>query len=460
MSDRLADTWTQPSDAGSRPAPTVGDTLGNWRLTEQLGEGGMGQVFVGKHVQLGRRSAIKVLRPELSQDPEAVRRFFQEARVVNRIVNDHIIQIHDFCEGPVAYFVMDLLEGRDLARARLEEGPLTLERIVLVASQVAEGLRAVHASKVVHRDLKPENVFLSNQSSGAFVKILDFGVAKLGDSTMGARRGGDVGTLGPPKTAFGVVLGTPEYMSPEQAVGDTVDARTDVYALGLMIYWMITDRIPHRSDSFGEMAVRRSRDEPPPLPATTVAGELLPPSLAALVMGCLERDPDKRIPSMDIFLRTLETVRLDELVEEAPPPVPSRRVSNLPLPFAIGLAAVVGLLAWWFGRQTSAPPPAAVAPPAVVVAAPPKPQEPAAIPPIATKPVAAPLPPVPEPLPPVPETPVAEPAPSPSPPAHAATTPTLRPTVHKPRPKHDPEAQPDQVVSPTDPEELGNPFDR
>ncbi len=469
MSDRLADTWTQPSDAGPSPAPIVGDTLGSWRLTEQLGEGGMGQVFVGKHVQLGRRAAIKVLRPELSQEPEAVRRFFQEARVVNRIVNDHIIQIHDFCEGPVAYFVMDLLEGRDLARTRSEEGPLRLDRILVVAGQVAEGLKAVHASKVVHRDLKPENIFLSNQPSGAFVKILDFGVAKLADSTLGVRKGGDIGPLGAPRTAFGVVLGTPEYMSPEQAVGDKVDARTDVYALGLIIYWMISDRIPHRSDSFGEMAVRRSRDAPPPLPATTVGGEPVPPALTALVMGCLERVPDKRIPSMDIFLRTLAAVSLEEPLED--PLLENtfrrRRLSHLPLPLAVGLAVVVGVLAWWFGRQTSVPPvavqPAAIVKPAVVQVAPaaPQPARPK------TPAAAAVLPPAPEPLPPVPEvapppaqvapqaTAKVEPAAVPKPPA----TPAVHPPARKPRPKHEAEAKPDEVVSPVDTEEMANPFE-
>ena len=399
-----------------------------------------------------------------------MRRFFQEARVVNRIVNDHIIQIHDFCEGPIAYFVMDLLEGRDLARSRVEEGPLRLDRIVLVAGQIAEGLRAVHASKVVHRDLKPENVFLSNQTSGAFVKILDFGVAKLADSTLGVRKGGDIGPLGPPRTAFGVVLGTPEYMSPEQAVGDTVDARTDVYALGLMIYWMISDRIPHRSDSFGEMAVRRSRDAPPPLPDMTVAGEPVPPGLRALVMACLERDPDKRIPSMDVFLRTLSTVDLNE-AEEAPVLAPGTRVSHLPWPLALAMAVVVGVLAWWFGRQTSAPAPA-VTPPAVVATAPPKAPEP-----IAKKPPAAqPLPPVPEALPAAPPVVAVQPplpvAPAPAPPVTADTKPSkpsrptapaaaaVRPPPRKGKPKHDPAATPDEVNSATDPEELHNPFEQ
>ncbi|MHB1844325.1 MAG: serine/threonine-protein kinase [Deltaproteobacteria bacterium] len=341
--------------------------LGSYRLVERLGEGGMGEVFLAEHVRLGRRVALKILRPELSAQPDLVRRFFQEAKVVNRIAHPNIVEIYDFSEEPVAHFIMELLSGRDLARARAEEGPFPLARITAIARQVALGLARAHEKRVIHRDLKPENVFLCRRDGGDFVKILDFGLAKLAESGFGGE-GAPPGSRGLPHTQLGMILGTPEFMSPEQAGGRAVDLRSDIYALGLLVYWMLADEVPLRGRSFGEMVALRETQPPPPLPEVTAAGEPLPAALAGLTLACLERDVARRPASLRLFLERLATFEAEAPLA-LPRPSPAR--TSLWLIAALAFAALVGGGVWWFDRR--APPPALVGapprdPPAVVAA--------------------------------------------------------------------------------------------
>ncbi len=354
----VGDTWTPEDTARSpRPSPGPGSVLGSYRLVERLGEGGMGEVFLAEHVRLGRRVALKILRPELSAQPDLVRRFFQEAKVVNRISHPNIVEIHDFSEEPVAHFIMELLSGRDLARARAEEGPFALGRITAIARQVALGLAMAHEKRVIHRDLKPENVFLCRREGGDFVKILDFGLAKLAESGFG---GGE----GSPHTQLGMILGTPEFMSPEQAGGRAVDLRSDVYALGLLVYWMLADEVPLRGRSFGEMVALRETQPPPPLPEITAKGEPLPPALAALTLDCLERDVTRRPASLRLFLERLAALEPEAATAAQRP----RSVqSSLSLFAALAFAALVGGGVWWFDRR--APPPPVVAAPTLEPAA-------------------------------------------------------------------------------------------
>jgi serine/threonine-protein kinase len=233
-------------EGGSLPTGTL---IGSYRLVELLGEGGMGRVYVAEHIKLGRRVALKKLRHELISNPTAVARFFAEARAVNRISHENIVEITDLLEQPGGdnCIIMELLKGEDLAQRLRRLQTLPLRRALGIAAQTASALAAVHAAGMIHRDLKPDNIFLSDRNGTPdFVKVLDFGVAKLADVNQG--RGFSTHT-----TAAGQIVGTPEYMSPEQARGERVDFRTDIYALGIILYEMVTGVLPFDGKSFGEL---------------------------------------------------------------------------------------------------------------------------------------------------------------------------------------------------------------
>ena len=307
-------------------------TLGPWELVSLLGEGAMGQVFLGKHSLLGRQAAIKVLRPEQYQREDLIQRFFQEARSVNQINHEHIVEISDFGKelGPdgqptAVYFVMELLQGETLT-SRLAKGPLPIERSLHVIRQLASALAAAHKLGVVHRDVKTDNVFLiKRQNDSEYVKVLDFGVAKLTQPTAAAP------TV---STMDGAIIGTPTSMSPEQASGGVVDQRADVYAVGVLLYLLLAGRLPIDADNFGKLIALLLTKPPPPLPAKNKLGEDIPSHLAALTMRCLEKDPSKRPQSMEQLIDELTApVELDQ--------PPSRRGFF----FGVGALALVGIAA-------------------------------------------------------------------------------------------------------------------
>src|SRR4051812_26721456 len=199
---------TLPPVLDGPPAPTVGDMLGNYRLDAVAGEGGMGRVFRATHVKLDKRVAVKVLRRRYSRKPEAIARFFQEARAVNVIRHPNIVEITDFVEGPPgadSYYIMEWLEGKSIEQRRSREGVLSATTAIGIGRQIASALAAVHKAGFVHRDLKPDNVFLIEREGLLVAKILDFGVAMLQGPTDGS------------------VAGTPAYFSPEGAAGRAID---------------------------------------------------------------------------------------------------------------------------------------------------------------------------------------------------------------------------------------------
>jgi serine/threonine-protein kinase len=259
----------------------------------------MGTVWVGEHTLLGRRAAIKVLLPEYTSRDEIVQRFFNEARAVTAISDPGIVQVFDF--GHVlgsAYIDMELLEGEAMdARLRRIGRFAPIDAIRLFA-QIATSLGAAHAKGVIHRDLKPENIFIVGDpavTGGERTKILDFGIAKLaGDDSSGV------------KTRTGMVMGTPVYMSPEQCRGASgIDARSDIYSLGCVLFAMVCGRPPFESDATGDLIIMHVRDTPP-VASSIVAG--LPPVLDAVIARCLEKDPARRFQSTAELVQSLAAV--------------------------------------------------------------------------------------------------------------------------------------------------------
>ena len=299
---RLVDAALLGEGAGSMLQPNT--VLGSYRLTGVAGEGGMGRVYAAEHVLLGRKVAVKVLHPDYAGNPKAVRRFFSEARAVNQIHHENIVQITDFVENDprAKYYVMEFLDGQSLADVLFREGRLAIPRVLRVALQMTRALDAVHTAGIVHRDLKPDNVYLIRHGELTdFVKLLDFGVAKLTDTDTGQPLN---------QTAAGSLMGTPEYMSPEQAASTGVDHRTDIYSLGVMLFEMIAGRKPFVARSFGELVVKHMTLEPPLLASLPDAPADLPQRLEDLVMRCLAKTPEARPASMAAM-----AVELKELVE-------------------------------------------------------------------------------------------------------------------------------------------------
>jgi serine/threonine protein kinase len=270
----------------------VGQTIGNYNITAKLGEGGMGVVYLAEHPVIGRKVALKAIHPELSRNPEVVSRFITEAKSVNQIGNDHIVEIYDFgntSDGEF-YFIMEFLQGESLADTLKRERFFPAARALQIAAQVADALAASHRHGIIHRDLKPENIFLIPRGGQTdFVKVLDFGLAKL---TAGEEKVTH-------KTRTGSVMGTPYYMAPEQCEGKSaIDQRADLYSLGVILFEMMTGRVPFGGDGYGEIIVKHITMAPPSArainPQLTAAHE-------AILMRALAKSREDRFAGMDDF---------------------------------------------------------------------------------------------------------------------------------------------------------------
>src|SRR6478609_4728890 len=273
-----------PAKSGVDDYP-LGTVLGTYKIVELLGKGGMGYVFRAEHIKLGREVALKLLRGDYAKRRDAVLRFFQEAKTVNRVRHRNIVDVTDFVEldDGTTFIIMEFLRGQSLGKwARTG---IDLPRALAVLVQICDGLGAAHAVGVVHRDLKPDNVIVVPTSDGAeLVKLLDFGVAKLLN-----RDDEDIGF----QTAAGSVIGTPAYMSPEQAGGMMVDLRSDIYSLGAIMYELFCGQPMFRGRSFGEF-VRKHLTEMPVLPHQTPGGANIDPRLEQLILRALAKDPNER----------------------------------------------------------------------------------------------------------------------------------------------------------------------
>ena len=268
---------------------SAGTKLGPYEILSPLGAGGMGEVYRARDARLGRDVAVKVLPEAVAADPESLARFERETRAVAALSHPNILAIHDVGrEGGVSFAVLELLEGETL-RQRLATGPLTWRAALEIAAPVAEGLAAAHAREIVHRDLKPENIFLTADGR---VKILDFGLARRAAVTSTPDVTGAPTADG--LTAPGIVLGTLAYLSPEQARGQDVDGRSDVFAFGSVLYEMLAGRRAFAAATASESLVAVLRDEPRDLAEIGIA---VPASLDAVLRRCLRKNPPERFQS-------------------------------------------------------------------------------------------------------------------------------------------------------------------
>jgi len=300
--------------ADGAPEPLEpGQMVGEYRIERLLGRGGMGWVYEGIHPVIEKRVAVKVLKPALAEEPDAVLRFVAEAKAVNRIGHPNIVDIFAFGQLPngAQYFVMDYLPGESL-NDRLEKGAaLSYAESKHMLGQIMDALEAAHEVGIIHRDLKPDNIYLAQRKQGfPEVELLDFGVAKLTEE--GVTEG---------RTRTGVPIGTPAYMSPEQCRGREVDFRSDLYALGVILYELFTGHVPFRSDSYMEVIFAQVHNTPD-RPCSLVE---IPEELEAIILWCLDKNAAVR-PQSVVALRERLTACLDQLIEQgATPPVIARK---------------------------------------------------------------------------------------------------------------------------------------
>jgi eukaryotic-like serine/threonine-protein kinase len=275
------------------PLVDTDEMVDRYRIVDRIGDGGMGAVYRAIHTLLDDRIvAIKLLHRDLAKNPEVVERFFREARAASRVESPHIVQVIDFrtaTDGD-SFLVMEYLEGTSL-RQLLRDGPLQIPHALSIATQIAEGLEAAHEKGIVHRDLKPENVVLLPDDKGGFVKLLDFGIAKLTE------------LRDTQLTRAGIVMGTPDYMSPEQASGEAVDGRTDIYALGSVLYEMLTGQVPFVGDNVKEVLVSHITKKPD---SPREVRPEISDAVEAVVMHALEKKRESRPASMRAFAAEIQ----------------------------------------------------------------------------------------------------------------------------------------------------------
>ncbi len=299
-----------------RQDPYLGATIdGRYKVEALLGEGGMGVVYRCVHTIIGKKVAMKVLRADLARDAEVTERFLNEAKSASSIGNAHIIDISDFgqFQDGSTYFVMEFLVGQPLTKIVDGGQAVPVPRILNIARQLGEGLAAAHAVGIVHRDLKPDNIFLIDRGGEKdFVKILDFGIAKVSTSGEGAKL-----------TRAGAVFGTPHYMSPEQAAGQPVDHRGDVYSFGVILYELASGRVPFDADNFMGILTQHMYKTPIPIRALVPQAQDVPPGLEAIVLKCLSKRPEHRYQSMAELIADLDRLK-SGIVPSAVPEMMSR----------------------------------------------------------------------------------------------------------------------------------------
>ena len=308
---------------------------GKYRIDGVIGRGGMGAVYRATHVMLNKTVAVKTIKPDLIDSPEMANRFQREARAATSLEHPNIVAVYDLgqAEDGALYIAMEFVNGLNLKDAIRGSGPMPAARIARLLTQVASALARAHRNQIVHRDLKPQNLMVAVDANGQeHVKLLDFGIAKSLEE-------GTTTQL----TAAGYSLGTPHYMAPEQAVGQEVDGRADIYALGVILYEMLVGDVPFNAASAPAILVMHLNDAPEP-PSRRRPDLAIPPALEAIALRCLEKDPAQRFQTAEEFSEALERavpagapVALGPAPDAAtalalPPPLPENTAPPLALP--------------------------------------------------------------------------------------------------------------------------------
>jgi len=299
-----------PTQAGAKFDPLVGTNLAErYEIIRRIGEGGMGAVYEARHSIIGKRVAIKVLLEKFLENEELIARLLQEARLASSIGHQNIVDVTDFgtTRDGRAFVVMEFLEGEPLSELIMRDAPLPVERSLAIVKQVASALGAAHNKGIVHRDVKPENVYLVRRGDLDFVKVVDFGVSKAVRTQ--EETGGEWARL----TRTGAVLGTPLFMSPEQAGGsEDIDARADIWATALILYECLTGELPFRGSNYlGVVAQIQNKEVPPP---STLRPELgIPNAVDRMVMHGLERDRTRRYQHMAAFEQDMDRLLAGEV---------------------------------------------------------------------------------------------------------------------------------------------------
>ena len=277
--------------------PLIGQTVaGRFKVEELIGQGGMGKVYRARHLSLDRLICLKMLKPALLEDPTLVGRFEREAKAASRLNHPNVIQVLDFgrndADGSL-FIAMEYVQGKDLRIVLRDEWPVDEDRLCGIMAQACAALGEAHARHVIHRDLKPENIMVEQRRDHPdFVKVLDFGIAKILDSDM------------PGLTRNDVVCGTPQYMAPEQATGGTLDARCDLYAIGVILYQMVTGHLPFDGQSSMEVLTRHVNEQPMP-PRQRQPDAPISEAMEAVILRAMEKEPARRPQSAKEFRELL-----------------------------------------------------------------------------------------------------------------------------------------------------------
>jgi len=302
---------------------------GRYRIRHLIGEGGMGDVYLAEHLKIDKEVAIKVLAPQQMRRPRTVGRFLQEAKAASKIRHENVVDITDYGESEgCAFFVMEYLRGEDLSVLLKREGRQPWSRIKPICIQVLRALSAAHAAGVVHRDIKPHNCFVTPRDDGReVVKVIDFGIAKLAEGS------------GEQLTRTGAIMGTAEYMSPEQGMGADLDGRSDLYSVGVILYRMLTGAVPYQGNNPMAILYQHIHAERV-LPSTACPEAGIGPDVDALVLRALAPDRDDRFPTAEAFIAALEAIE-DAGAGDAT--LHARKVARGRLVGAAALVLVLGL---------------------------------------------------------------------------------------------------------------------